>query len=447
MESTRTPSGVLRRALHNTGLLLGGKVFAGIAQLATFALAARGLGLTQFGFFSMILAQVQLVTGLAAFQSNQAIVRYGVDHLRTGNLRGFQALVKAGTLLDIGAALVAMVATIVVAPLLGHELGWSRELVVATQILSLLALTNAFATPKGMLRLFGRFDLLTNQAVVSPFARLAGTGICYALGSGLTGYVVMWLVCGLLGAAAALWYGWREAARRGLLEGMDASLRDLSAQNEGLWKFSIVTNVNSSLALIPNQLSTFLVGALLTPAAAGLFKVARELGTAFARPIDILNQSVFPDIARLAHARDWGRLLRTVVHAGLIAGGVSLLITLVIAAVGQTLITAVFGADYARAHTVLLLISAATTISVLVFAVEPVLYAVGRATRPLVTALVANATFTLLLVWRLRIDGLEGAGWGYLGAAAVTLGLSVYWYAAVLGVTGREDAGRSPGFP
>ena len=110
------PSGILRRALANAGLLLTGKVAAGVMQLATFALAARGLGLVEFGLFSMLLAQIQLLTGLAAFQSNQAVIRYGVDHLRDGNVAAFQSLVKAGTILDFGAALIAMMAALLLAP-------------------------------------------------------------------------------------------------------------------------------------------------------------------------------------------------------------------------------------------------------------------------------------------------------------------------------------------
>ena len=107
------------------------------------ALAARGLGLNDFGIFSMLLAQVQLLTGLAAFQSNHAIVRYGVEHLRTGNRRAFQALIKAGTLLDLGAAIFAMVATFLLVPLISDYLGWGRDITRSAQLISVLPLTTA----------------------------------------------------------------------------------------------------------------------------------------------------------------------------------------------------------------------------------------------------------------------------------------------------------------
>lgn len=418
----------MRRALRNAGLLLTGKVSAGLIQLGSFALAARGLGLNDFGIFSMLLAQVQLLTGIAAFQSNHAIVRYGVEHLRTGNRRAFQALIKAGTLLDFGAAILAMVATILIVPFIANYLGWNHDISRAAQLISLLAFTNAIATPKGMLRLFGRFDLLTQHTVVTPIARLAGVAICYATDASLTSYIVFWLIAGLIGAAVALWLGWREARRRDLLHGLDGSLRGLTRENPGIWRFTIISNLNSSMQLIPDQLSTFLVGVMLTPAAAGLFKIARELGTAFAKPVELLNQSVYPDVARLVGMGEWQRLSRTVRHAGLLAAGTSILAAILVAAGGRTLITMVFGSEFISAQTVLLLIAIATSITVLVFAVDPVLYALGKPSRSLATTLTASFVFTAALLYCLPRYELFGAGIAYLASSLITVGLSIFWY-------------------
>lgn len=87
MRERRPEKGVLQRAARNAGLLLTGKGTAGLLQLATLVLATRGLGLPGFGLFAMLTAQVMLVAGIAAFVSNHAIVRYGVDHLNDNHAR------------------------------------------------------------------------------------------------------------------------------------------------------------------------------------------------------------------------------------------------------------------------------------------------------------------------------------------------------------------------
>lgn len=424
----QTSSGVFAKALRNAGLLLTGKASAGLLQLASFALAARGLGLAEFGVFSMLLAQVQLLTGLAAFQSNQAIIRYGVEHLEGGDTAAFQRLLKAGTLLDVLAAGLALAAAVVLAPVIGGQLAWDDRLIAAAQMISLLAFTNAIATPKGVLRLFGRFDLLAQHSVVTPLGRLLGVIACYLLDTALFAYLAVWLVAGFAGAVVAIWLGWREAARRDLLRGMDLSMRGLTEGNAGIWRFSIIANLHSSMALVPNHLATFLVGAILTPAASGLLRIARELGTAFSKPVELLNQSIYPDVARLANAGEWTRLARTVVHSGLVAAGTSALVTIAIVFAGRSLIGLVFGSEYVAAHEVLVMISAATTASVLVFAVDPALYSLGRPSRSLITALVSAAVFTLVLVLRTGADGLSGAGWAYLAASAITVALQCFWF-------------------
>lgn len=426
------PRWILRRAMKNAGLLSIGKGAAGVMQLATFALAARGLGLTEFGLFSMLLAQVQLFTGLAAFQSNQAIVSYGVGHLQKRNMRAFQSLIKIGALLDGAAALLAAAATILVAPLVGALLGWNEDIIFNAQIIAPLALTNANATPKGLLRLFGRFDLLMIHALVTPAARLAGACVAAVMGAPLGFYLAVWLLAGLVGAGVAIFLAAREAARHDCIAGFDGSLRRLGSENAGVWRFSILSNLHSTIALVPEHLSTFLIGTILGPAAAGLFRVAREVGTGLAKPVDLLNQSVFPDIARLVVSRDWRRLRGTVIRAGLFAAGTSAIVTLLIVIAGELAVIVVFGEDFAEAVPVLILISLSTTIAVLGFAVVPMMYALGRPAAPLVTSLIANTVFIALLLWRVPVDGISGAGLAYLGLAIATLLISIVWAAQTM---------------
>ena len=378
MLPSQSPRWIIRRALQNASLLFTGKTAAGIMQLATFALAARGLGLAEFGLFAMLLAQAQLVTGLAAFQSNQAIISYGVGHLRNGNMRAFQALIKAGALLDVSAAAAATIATIIIAPFVGAWLGWNGDVVFDAQLIAAIAFANANATPKGLLRLFGRFDLLTVHAAITPAARLAGIVVAYGLDAPITAYLIVWLVAGLCGAGVAIWLAWREANRHRCFVGLDLSLSGLARENPGVWRFTLISNLHSTLALIPGQFSTFIVGALLGPHAAGLFKIAREVGTGIAKPVDLINQTVYPDIARLVASQEWSRLRRTVVSAGALAAGVSAIATLIIALWGEPAIVLIFGEEYGPAVPVLLLMSLATTISVTVFAVDPMMYAFGR---------------------------------------------------------------------
>ena len=293
---------MLRRALRNAGLLLTGKAAAGLMQLATFAIAARSLGLTDFGNLSVMLAGIQLLIVLATFQSNQAIVRYGVLHLNSADRAAFQRMIKLGVLLDLVAAAAAVAAALLLAPIIAEQAGWTARQTDAWRLLALLPATIALATPKGLLRLFGRFDLLARHVTVTPLARLAGAMLLAMTGAGLMGWVVMWLLAGAAGLLVAFWLAIREARRRHLLGGMAFDFRGLRDGNPGMIRFAMLSNLHSSLVFLPGHLATFSVGMVLGPQSAGLMKVAQELGSGLAKPIDLINQAVYPDIARLSTA-------------------------------------------------------------------------------------------------------------------------------------------------
>jgi O-antigen/teichoic acid export membrane protein len=253
------------------------------------------------------------------------------------------------------------------------------------------------------------------------------------MGASLGLYLMVWLAAGWIGAAVAIWLAWREAQRRDLLHGLKPSLTGLARENAGVWRFSIFSNLHYSIALIPTQLSTLLVGAVLGPAAAGLFKVAREVGTGLMKPVELVNQALYPDLARLVATQHWSRLGRAAVRAGLIAGGVGLVVTLLVLLMGRPLLMAVFGKEFGDAAPLLALLSCATMVRVLAFAADPIMYALDRPSAPLRIAIVTNLIFVAMLVWRLPVDGLIGAGWSYLVLGANAGLFSALWARRLIG--------------
>jgi O-antigen/teichoic acid export membrane protein len=181
--------------------------------------------------------------------------------------------------------------------------------------------------------------------------------------------------------------------------------------------------------MIPVQGSVFLVGALIGPGAAGLFRIAREIGTALGKPVDLVNQTIYPDIARLVRSQQWSRLLRTAVRAGLIAGVAGGLTTIAVAFAGRPLIDLLFGSEFGDASPLLLLLAIATTIRVLVFAADPMLYALGKPQAAMLVAVAATLLFLIVLIERIPDEGLMAAGIAYLvmNGAMALMSVGAVW--------------------
>jgi len=269
---------------------------------------------------------------------------------------------------------------------------------------------------------------------------LIGAVILALTAGDLFGWVVMWLVAGIASVVVGVWFGWREAARRDLLRGMKPSLSGLRQGSPGVLRFSLIANMHSSLALLPGHIATFSVGMVLGAQPAGLMKVAQELGTALAKPIDLINQSVYPDISRLSQTHEWKRLRRLVARSGAAAAALSAVTALLLFLVGRWLITQVFGDAFEGAYWLVVLISLATTLNVSVFAVDPALYALGRPSRPLLTAIAANSVFVATMFAAFPRLGLYAPGAAYLAAGAVTVVCALIWMGKVV-PRGRNAAG------
>jgi O-antigen/teichoic acid export membrane protein len=412
--------GIFRRIFTNAGLLLSGRAANGVMALATLSLMARGLGAENFGVVVLVQTYVLVITGLATFQSWQALIRYGAISLKSDNPVAFQNLVKFTTMLDVIGIVAGVLIGYFGAPLVGPMLDWTPEVIRYAQFYSFLIFFTLIATPTGLLRLFDRFDLLTIQASITPLFRLIGVAVAFLLKTPLWGYLLAWFVAGVIGGATLLWLGWREAFNKGRLKGMTWSLKGLSQGHDSIWKFSIVSNVHSSLQLVTGHMTVFLVGALAGPTAAGLYKIGKDVATTLTKPAEMLNQSIYPEFARLASDNAWGSFPRLIVRSGAVGGGAGLALLAVCAFVGQPFLSLVFGAEFLGAHVVLVLLVAAATLTIAGFSMDPALYAMGRPGIPLqVNVFAVFAVFLPLLLWLGDRQGAAGAGFAALASSVV----------------------------
>ncbi|MFQ5784518.1 MAG: lipopolysaccharide biosynthesis protein [Alphaproteobacteria bacterium] len=402
--------GFFRRVFRNAGVLLGGKAASGLFGLGALALTARALGPELFGVLVLIHTYTQIVAGLTTFQSWQAVIRYGAVCLEDDRRGDFQGLIKYTVLLDLGGAVGGAAIAAACAPTVGAWLGWSGDATSLAVFYSVAILFTVKAMPTGVLRLFNRFDALAVQMAVAPAVRLAGAAVAYAVGGGLWAFLAAWLVAGAAGSLTLVVMGWRELARRGLTRGMRLSLKGATKPHPGLWRFVWSTNLQSSVAAATGQLGTVTVGWILGPAAAGLYKIASQIANVLITPSGLLQRSIYPELARLSAQGGRRVLWRAVARAGLLAGSVAALAVPVLAVAGEPLIRLIAGAEYVDAYGVLVLLALAATVSIYGFALEPVMFAMGKPGTLLRVTVVVAVCYFLALVILLRTMGLAGAG-------------------------------------
>lgn len=419
-----TADRILPRMAGNAFILLSGKSLNAVMSLGTMALAVRALGLESYGVLVLIHTFAVAIAEIGKFQCWQAILYYGTAKLEAGQLADFRRLVRFSLLLDVGSAVLAMALAVVGGWQLGPLLGWPPEAVTLGALYGVSALLLVGTTPTGLLRLYDRFDLLAIQNSLGALVRLLGAGIAFLADAGLAAFLLVWFA-GVVASRLSLFaFAWREVCRRGhtgQAAGGAIGWRGLTRPFAGIWRFVWLTNLNASAHLGFVHLGTLLTGGLLGSAEAGLFRIARQVAAALAKPARLLVQVIYPEFARLVAAGRMDRLRRLLLQsAGLAAGGAAVCL-LVLVLAGSFLLELIGGASVQAAYPILLWLGVAALIDLWAFPLEPALISVGRAGTALAVRAGTLALFVPLLLVAVAEWGLIGVGFATLAASALLL--------------------------
>ncbi|MCY7279452.1 MAG: lipopolysaccharide biosynthesis protein [Sphingomonas bacterium] len=421
------PSG-LKRIFGNLGLLLGGKAGAGVISLAYLAIVARTLGASDYGVLILIHAYVTLVGGIVAFSGWHGLVRFGSMALEQGD---HQRLLKIGrflTLVEACFGVAAIFIAIVLVPVVGPHMGWPPDALRFAAFYSLATLANVRSTPLGLLQLSGRFDLIAWHHLVSPTVRLCGSVFVWWSGGGLVDFLIVWLI-----AAIAEWAGmW--AFGLWILRGMKLAgrwrgpVRGTIAENDGLLRFIVTTNVDITLRELAPRLVPLAIGWVIGPAAAGLFSLAQRASIVLEQPAALLGQASYSVMAKLVAARDRSGLSRLVWHSAAAAMLLSIPVLVLLAFFSTPLLALLGGQSFRGGAPLLILLALARAVALGAPPLTSALIAMGFPSRSISVNLFGTLMLFPLLPVLLNQLGLNGAGWHALLVAGVSLLALAMWF-------------------
>ena len=393
-----------RSLLKNSSYLAVSKAIAAVAGIATLAFAGRGLGVALFGMLILITSYAKAASGISKFQSWQLIVRYGGSALAAGEHEEFKASTGFAFALDVVSGVGGMIVAVMILPFIASWMGISNQYLWLALLYCTLLPTMGAATPVGVLRALDRFDLISWQGTTYPIARAILAGIAFASGAPIEAYVAIWYVTDL-GGDIYLWFlAWRELKRRGLLKGIRPTLKP--DRLPGAWRFAIHVNLTSSLMVAWGPIARLVVGGLLGPAGAALFRVASSLTDSAQKPSDLLARAFYPEVMKmnLKSKKPWKLMLRGTALAGAV-GIASILVLLV---VGKPLIHTLFGKEFVGAYPVIMVLIVAPLLTIVSFPLPSMLYALDRPDAPLKARLIGTIIFFVTiapLAWARDVIG------------------------------------------
>jgi O-antigen/teichoic acid export membrane protein len=409
--------GRTRRLLTNFSWLAGGRTTGALLALAATALAARALGAAEFGLVVLIHAAAIMIRQLCNVKTSEAVIRYGVPLAEEGRIGELRGLIIRFAKIDATAAAIAALIGGVILFGFSHRFDLPADLKLPAALYLLVLLFAVTGTAKGTLRLLDRFGALSAQLTIGPALKLAGVGLLFVSPySGETWlYVLVWGGAYLIEHA----YSWWRAYRAFVSYYGNARTKTPDVDRADVRSFLYTVYWQSTLDAAPKQAATLLAGTLLGPAGAALFAFARELAEVLAKPVVLLRQVVFPDLARLWR-NDVPRFIRVTWKTGAITAGVGLLVVALSIFAAEPVLIALAGEDFGAAGLLLTLLLVAATIELAGAAFRPASYVMGRARTLLNVQILATAVYLAAFVGMIQIYGMTGIGMAAILSGIVT---------------------------
>lgn len=357
-ESPEHRGSIARRIGRNVSIVMTGNAAAGVFGLMTLALNARALGTEGLGILALILTIATLVDRIAAFQTWQPLVKFSADALAAGDKHLVGQIITVGLLFDAIAAAAAAIAAVMIVLLAGERLGLPVEYLGVAAIYMATLVTRIADAPSGLMRLFDRFGLLTTLRAGEAAGQCLAAAILYVLGAPLGAYVLSFAGVAMATNIAIITCALNVAAQAGAAPEVRGLREAWTNTWRAYWTFSWTLNIASTVNTVRQRAPVLLIGALLGPAAVGVYHVAERIVGGLLVTTASLHHALYPEAARLATGGRRADLEWFVQRIGFLCGAIGIAAVLAALVLGHIIVLIVGGPGYGQAYWPLVLLTA-----------------------------------------------------------------------------------------
>ena len=281
-----------------------------------------------------------------------------------------------------------------------------------------IMLVSVKSTATGVLRVENRYDLSTYAEAVIPAVRMVGALVVWQVGGGLFGYLIAWAAAEALHAVVYNALAWRQA-RGAVRWRFLKDARQAWVVHPDIGRFLAISNAQTTLRNGAQNIGLIIIGLFVSPAAAGLYRIASQLSGAMAKISTLLSRAIFAEVnwakaeGGKGAMRDlYGRANRLLYISG------ALVMALIVFA-GKPVLTLMSGPEFAVAYPIMVMLGLAAVINLIGAMNEPTLLSGEGAAKALVLQAVATGVYAGLMAALLPPYGAMGAAAAMVGFAIV----------------------------
>lgn len=397
-------------------------------MLISTVIAARALGVQDYGLFALILTVGRFSERIIRFESWQPLIKFAADEEQNFDSERLGSLFLYGLLLDCASCLAAGFLTIALGAGLSSKIGLEPEHLVPVAIYACAIALNIRGFPTAAMRLGGRFRTLAYLQTVSSFVRIILALLAWHLDLGLTTFVIAWSLAQVLDTALFMTMSFGILKAQGIDNPLRSNWRGLRERFPGFIQFAWSTNLSSTLRTLTQEADTLLVAALAGSSAAGFYHIAKRISKGAMQIGANVQAVIYPEMARMSARLEIAELRRLTWRVQLVLaaiGGTCLIACLI---VGEWAIDLVFGREFNDAY--ILLVAQLVAVALILHSApsRSTLLAMGKPGFVLVVSIFSTILFFVVSIVTMPKFGALGASFGHIAFSALTaIALDFAW--------------------
>jgi O-antigen/teichoic acid export membrane protein len=407
---------LMRRLIKNAGYLFGANGISAAISMLQGILAARLLGVEQFGVLGVITMFASVVNKFMSFRMGELVVRYVGLYTEAGDKPRAAAVFKAAALAEMAASIVAFFIIWILSPFGATYFAKDPSLAGLFAFYGLIVLANLMAeSSAGLLQIFDHFRPIAALNIGQSLVTLLIIVIVYLNDGGLFGILFAYVAGKVFGALGITLAAIREATRHWGRGWWLAPLSLLQDRSRELTTFATSTYISASLSIINKDSELLWVSFFRSPVEAGYYKLALALANLVQMPIIPMPQATYPELSREVARRNWINVRYILRQGSFLAGGYSLLATSFLVLFGRPIISWLYKPEFLPAFPALVILLAGFLIANTFYWQRVALLALGRPDFPMKINLVLAGLKVILIL-------LLVPQYGYLASAALLAG-------------------------
>lgn len=385
-----------------------GDALASVVGLAITIILIHILGSDEYGIFVLGQTYMTIMDIIVNVQSWKGVIQYGQAAIVGKDLKQLGGYVRLGTVLDLSTAFLCGVLAITVAPFVGSILQWNDELIICSQLFSIVIFSHFAGTPTAILRLANRFDLVAWQKFLSAMLKLVAFGVIWILRTelSLTMVTVIYVIAETVGNLLLTVFAIVIYQKRFKLKYI--FIKHKKTKTKEFVKYTLWGTLVDVFDLPVNYFDMFIVSTMGTDYVA-VYKVFKQVINVFQKVTSSIQQSIMPQLSDLYARGKKKRGYEVIIKIRNVTLMTSIPVALLIGFSSPIWLNMFYGELYSNEWMYLLGLLLSYVIALSYASIHPYFLSLGKSKQTALYTLITNIVYIIvayILVVRIGFGGM-----------------------------------------